>query len=202
MEKIIKEGKELETILDELCNELNITKEELYYNTTSKKSGLFSKNTTIVVEAYTRSDLINYIKEYLKELINNLGIEANFESIYRDGTIFIKIHSNQNAILIGKGGNTIKSLEVILKQYLLSTLNIRPYVSIDIENYKEKNESRLIRTAKKLAKEVSSTKMEVHLEPMSPYNRRLIHNALTNFKGVKTESEGEGLSRHIVIKPE
>ena len=122
MEKIIKEGKELETILENLTNELNITKEELYYNTTSKKSGLFSKNTTIVVEAYTRSDLINYIKEYLKELINNLGIEANFESIYRDGTIFIKIHSNQNAILIGKGGNTIKSLEVILKQYLLSTL--------------------------------------------------------------------------------
>ena len=44
--------------------------------------------------------------------------------------------------------------------------------------------------------------MEVHLEPMSAYDRRLIHNALTNFKGIKTESEGEGINRHIVIKPE
>ena len=53
----------------------------------------------------------------------------------------------------------------------------------------------------KLAKEVNNTKMEIHLEPMSPYDRRLIHNALTDFKGIKTESEGEGQDRHIVIKP-
>ena len=202
MEKIIKEGKELELILKEILEENNISSEELYYKTSTKKSGLFGKNTTIVVEGITRNKLIEYIKNFLTELTTNLGVEANFETKFRDGTIFIKIHSNNNAVLIGKGGNTIKSMEIILKQCIQNNFGIRPYISLDVENYKEKNESRLIHTAKKLAKEVSATKMEVHLEPMSAYDRRLIHNALTNFKGVKTESEGEGINRHIVIKPE
>jgi spoIIIJ-associated protein len=201
MEKIIKEGKELEPIISEILNEFNLKEEELYYKYYTKKSGLFGKNSTIVVEAITKDSLIKYIKSFLEELTTNLGVEANFESKFRDGTIEIKIHSNNNAILIGKNGNTIKSMEIILKQHIQTTYGIKPYIKLDVENYKEKNEHRLISLAKKLAKEVNNTKMEVHLEPMSPYDRRLIHNALTDFKGIKTESEGEGQDRHIVIKP-
>ena len=75
MEKIIKEGKELETILNEIIREENIKLEELYYKYKTKKSGLFGKS-SIVVEAVTRNNLIEFIKDYLKELTNNLGIKV------------------------------------------------------------------------------------------------------------------------------
>lgn len=200
MEKIIKEGKELELIINEILEEQKITKEELFYSYSNKKSGLFGKS-SIVVEAITRNDLIDYIKDFIKELTGNMGIEVNIESKIRDNVILIKIYSNNNPILIGKSGNTIRALETIVKQYIQTNLGIRTYINLDVENYKEKQEKRLIRLAKTLAKEVIQTKMEVHLENMNAYDRRIIHNALTDFKGIKTESEGEEPNRHIVIKP-
>lgn len=200
MEKIIKEGKELETIINEILTEENITKEELYYKHFSKKTGLFGK-TTIVVEAVTRTNLIEFIKEYLKELTNNMGVEVTFETRIRDNSIIVKMYSDSNPVLIGKNGNTIKAMETILKQKIQTDFGFYAYVTLDVENYKEKQEKRLIHLAKKLAKEVAKTNVEVHLENMNAYDRRIIHNALTNFKGIKTESEGEEPNRHIVIKP-
>ena len=70
-----------------------------------------------------------------------------------------------------------------------------------MSNYKEKNQKRLEWLAKKTAKEVVETKMPVSLDNMTSYERRIIHNILTDFKGVKTESEGEEPNRHVVIKP-
>lgn len=202
MEKIIKEGKELELLLENICDEYSINKDELYYNVKNKKSGLFNKNNQVVVEAIKRSDLIEYIKSYLKELINNLGLEVSFETKIRENVIVIKMYSNNNPILIGKNGNTLKSLEVLVKQRIQTDLGINCYISLDVENYREKQELRLKRLAKKLAKEVYQTKIETHLEDMNAYDRRIIHNTLTDFKGVKTISEGEEPHRHIVIKPE
>ena len=89
-----------------------------------------------------------------------------------------------------------------VKQRVSTDLGIHPLINLDVENYREKQASRLEHMAKKLAKEVVKTKMEIHLENMNAYDRRIIHNALTNFKGIKTESTGEEPERHIVIKPE
>ena len=200
MEKIIKEGKELETIINEILEENSLTKEEIYYRYYNKKSGLFSKS-NLVVEAITRDNLIEYIKTYLKELTTNMGFDVTLETKVRDDSIYIKLYSDNNAILIGKNGNTLKALETIVKQKINTDLGIHIYLTLDVENYKEKQEKRLVHLAKSLAKEVTKTKMEVHLENMNAYDRRIIHNALTNFKGIKTESEGEEPNRHIVIKP-
>ena len=73
--------------------------------------------------------------------------------------------------------------------------------NLDVSNYKEKKKKRLEWLAKKTAKEVVETKMPVSLDNMTSYERRIIHNILTDFKGVKTESEGEEPNRHVVIKP-
>ena len=200
MEKIIKEGKELENILEEILSENSLEKNDLYYRYYNKKSGLFGKN-NIVVEAITKNDLLDYIKEYITELLSNMGFEVSLETKIIDDSIYIKIYSNNNAILIGKNGNTLKALETIVKQRVNTDLKIHIYLILDVENYREKQEKRLIHLAKSLAKEVTKTKLEIHLENMNAYDRRIIHNALTNFKGIKTESEGEEPNRHIVIKP-
>ena len=127
---------------------------------------------------------------------------VNFETKLRDDNLYIKIYSSNNPILIGKGGNTLKALEQVLKQKINTDFGIRPLISLDVENYREKQVHRLERLAKNLAKEVIKTNVEVHLENMNAYDRRIIHNTLTDFKGIKTISEGEEPNRHVVIKPE
>ncbi len=202
MEIITKEGKELDVILDEICSENNVSKDDFYYTYNAKKNGLFNKNSSYEVKAYLKTELLDYIKEYLEELLTNMGLTVNFESKMREGVMYVKIYSDNNPVLIGKSGNTLKALEVIVKQKINTEFNIRPYLNLDVENYKEKQQKRLERMAKELAKEVSKTKVEVHLDNMNAYDRRIIHNVLTDFKGVKTESEGEEPNRHVVIKPE
>ena len=200
MEKIVKEGKDLEIVLKNLLEENSLSQDEIFYKYYNKKSGLFGKS-NVVVEAIIKNDLIEYIKQYLIDLVTNMGFDVSLETKIREDSIYIKLYSNNNSILIGKNGNTLKSLETIVKQKINTDFGIHLYLTLDVENYKEKQEKRLIHLAKSLAKEVSKTKMEVHLENMNAYDRRIIHNALTNFKGIKTESEGEEPNRHIVIKP-
>lgn len=202
MEIISKEGKDLEVLLNEICEENNISRDDFYYKYTEKKNGLFNKNSLIELNVILKSELVEYVKEYLEELLTNLGLTANFETKLRENVIFVKIYSSNNSVLIGKGGNTLKALEHIVKQKVSTEFNVHPLINLDVENYREKQEKRLVRLAKNLAKEVVKTNVEVHLENMNAYDRRIIHNALTNFKGVTTSSIGEEPERHIVIKPE
>lgn len=202
MELINKEGKDLEEILLEIEKENNVKREDIYYKYTETKTGLIKKNFTYNVEALLKTSLLDYIKEYLEELLTNMGLEVNFESKLREDTIYIKIYSNNNPVLIGRDGKTLKSLENIVKQKINTDFGIRTYINLDVENYKEKKQHRLERLAKNLAKDVVRTKQEVHMDNMSAYERRIVHNILTNFKGIKTESEGIEPNRHIVIKPE
>lgn len=201
MEIIIKEGKDLEILINEICDELNITRDDFYYKYNEKKNGLFNKNSLITLKVILKKDLLEYIKSYLNELLSNMNIEANYESKIRENALYIKIYSNYNSALIGVHGSTLKALEVIVRQKIATEFDIQPIINLDVENYREKREKRLISMAKRLAKEVSKTKVEVHLENMNAYDRRIIHNALTNFKDVVTSSEGEEPNRHIVIKP-
>jgi len=202
MEIINKEGKDLEVLLTEVCEENNVSRDDFYYKYTEKKNGLFNKNSIIELNVILKSELVDYVKEYLEELITNMGLTANFETRLRENVIFVKIFSSNNPVLIGKGGNTLKSLEHLVKQKISTEFNVHPLINLDVENYREKQERRLVRLAKNLAKEVVKTNVEVHLENMNAYDRRIIHNALTNFKGVTTSSTGEEPERHIVIKPE
>ena len=202
MEIINKEGKDLDLLLNEVCEEYNVTKNDFYYRYTERKNGLFNKNSIIELKVILKSELVNYVKEYLEELITNMGLTANFETKLREDVIFVKIYSNNNPVLIGKGGNTLKALEHLVKQKINTEFNVHQLINLDIENYREKQERRLVRLAKNIAKDVLKTNVEVHLENMNAYDRRIIHNALTNFKGVITTSIGEEPERHIVIKPE
>lgn len=202
MEIIKREGKDLEILINEFCEENNLTKEDFYYRYNETSKGLFSKTSNYEVDIILKSDLVTYVKDFLTELLSNMNISANFETKLRDNVINIKIYSDYNPILIGKGGNTLKSLENIVKQKINTDFGIKVFINLDVEDYKEKQQNRLERMAKKLAKEVVQTKMSIELENMNAYDRRIVHNALTDFKGVITESVGEEPNRHIVIKPE
>ena len=110
------------------------------------------------------------------------------------------MYSDNNNILIGRNGQTLIAIQTILRQIVHNEIGIYPYILLDVENYKEKKNSNLERTAKRIAKEVQKTKIDVSLDNMNSYERRIIHNALSNFKNISTLSEGEEPNRHIVIR--
>ncbi len=113
----------------------------------------------------------------------------------------ISMYADNNAILIGKDGKTLKALETLAKQKVQNDYGVHVSISLDVENYKEKKIKNLEYMAKKVAREVRSTKVEATLENMNSFERRVVHNILTDFKGVKTISEGEEPNRHVIIKP-
>ena len=201
MEKIIKEGKEVDVILDEILTENNLSKDEIIYTVNDKKGKLFQGNLKEVT-VYKKETINNEIKNYLKDLVENMGLEVSFEMNTKDERTTIKMYSNNNPILIGKNGQTLKALETLAKQKIQNETGIHYKITLDVSNYKDKIKRNLERLAITTAKEVVKTKIPVALDNMTSYERMIIHNKLTDFKGIKTESEGEEPNRHIVIKPE
>ena len=199
--KVVTEAKTKEEALKKALKELNVEENEIFYTYEETKGKLF-KSGSFKITAYTKEDIMNIMKDFIKELCNNLGIDVSFETSIREKQFNIKMFSDNNAILIGKGGRTMKAIESITKQKVQNEIGIRVKLFLDVENYNDKRIKQLERLAINTAKEVRSTKVEVALDNMNSYERRIIHNKLTDFKGVTTESTGEEPNRHIVIKPE
>lgn len=200
MEKLISEAKTKEEALQNLLEKNHLKENDVIYSSYEQKNGLF-KGTKVVVEAITLEQALTYIKEFLKETLQKMGLEVSFESKIRDKQCIISMYSNNNPILIGRNGQTLKALETIVKQLIYNEIKVFPYISLDVENYKDKQISRLERLAKNVAREVGQTKVEVELENMNSYERRVIHNALTDNKYAYSESKGEEPNRRVVIKP-
>ena len=201
MEKIIKDGKVTEEVLEEILAENSLTKDEIVYTSHDKKGKLFQGNLKEVT-VYKKTDINDAIKEFLKEIIENMGLEVSFETTTKDERTTIKMYSNNNPIIIGKSGHTLKALETLAKQKIQNDTGIFYKINLDVSNYKEKIQKSIERLAKNTAREVAKTKIPVALDNMTSYERRIVHNVLTDFKGVKRESEGEEPNRHVVNKPE
>ena len=108
--------------------------------------------------------------------------------------------SDNNNILIGKGGRTLMALQTYIKQLLYNTTQEKISFVLDVENYKEKRIKGIEYLAKKIAKEVANTKVDVTLDSMNSYERRIVHEALSKDRYVYTESIGEEPNRCVVIK--
>lgn len=200
MEVYVYEGKNEELVLEKALSTLNVTENDILIKKEKVKGGLF-KSDSFKFTVIKVSDIQENIKEFLGELLKLMGLDIQFESSLREKQINIKMYSNNNSILIGKNGQTLSALSTIVKQYIFNQIGVYPYINLDVENYKDKQVSYLERLAKNIAREVRSTKQPVIMENMNSYERRIVHNILTDFKGVTTESEGEEPNRHVVVKP-
>ena len=193
------EGKTYEEAVEKALEELKVTEENLTIKVLESKQGLLKK--LVKVEVININDVIDYLKESVKEITELMNIKVNLEVRRREDTITITIFSDNNSILIGKNGKNIQAFQNIIRQIVPNSINEKYKIIIDVENYKEKRLITIERLAKRIAREVKSTKVEAKLDPMNSYERRIVHNVLTNNKFVYTESEGEEPNRYVVIKP-
>lgn len=167
----------------------------------STKGGLF-KSKKVEIEVIEKREVAKDIKNYLSKLLKDLGFTTNIEVKMNENIPTYTIYSDNDSLLIGKNGKNLHALSIVVNQYVKKEVGENYKFLIDVNAYKEKHEKALIRLAKKVAREVASTKIEAKMDSMNSYERRIIHNALTNNKKVYTESEGEEPNRYVVIKPQ
>ena len=199
MDKYIYEGKTLEEAINNACEDLKVTPENIIYNIIKEKNSLLKK--TVKIEVIIINEIIDYIKDLIVVITSYMNLKVNLEVRRRDDNILIKIFSNNNGILIGKNGKTIAALQNVIKQIIYTNTSHNLHIILDVENYKENRSKNIKYLAKKLAREVAQTKVEVKMDCMNSYERRIVHSTLAENKYVYTESAGEEPNRCVVIKP-
>ncbi|NCC71438.1 hypothetical protein EOM09_07720, partial [bacterium] len=161
----------------------------------------FEKHEDILeIVAIKIDETASYGAALLKVFLKNFNLDGKVETKIRDNQINYLIHSDNNSILIGKKGHILDALHKYLRQVIYTETDIYPQLILDVEGYKEKQIFYLERDAKKIAKEVQDTKIDVKMDPMNSYDRKVIHSVLADFKNIKTESIGEEPNRCVVIK--
>ena len=137
--------------------------------------------------------------KFIGELIHAMGYSANAEILSREEhKLLVRLSSEDSAILIGKKGKNLDALQLIANVYA-GKIGIAERIMIDCENYRIRREESLVRLAYTTADQVVTTKTSVLLEPMNPYERRLIHSTLADIRGVDTKSEGDGLYKQVRV---
>ena len=196
-------AKNLDEAITQALIRLEITSDQLEYEVIDKgSSGILGIGSRpAVIQAKRKFSLEGSAKDFLQEVLKTMGMEVEIGVIYDpvEKAMDIDLKGDDMGILIGKRGQTLDSL-----QYLTS-LVVNKYseeyvrVKLDIENYRERRKETLETLAKNISYKVKRTKRAVALEPMNPYERRVIHSALQGDRFVLTRSEGEEPFRHVVI---
>ena len=183
--------------------ELGVASDELEYEIIERGStgflGIGSK--PAVIKAKKKDSFIDDIHEYLKNLFRAMDIEANIKIDYNqeNSTMDIDVEGPDMGILIGKRGQTLDALQYLISLFVNKKSESYIRVKLDTENYRSRRKDTLENLAKNIAFKVKRTRRSFTLEPMNPYERRIIHSTLQNDKYVATRSEGEEPYRKVVI---
>jgi len=201
MEKHKYVGKTKEEAINLAKEELQEVEENLFIKELEVTQGGLFKKGKVEIEVIEKREVVQDIKNFLVKLLKDMGYSVNIEIKNKEEVPKYVIFSDNDALLIGKNGKNLKALSTIVNGYLNTELGRTYKFVIDVNEYKEKREQSLERLAKRVAREVATSKVEAKLDSMNSYERRIIHNILGNNKRVYTESEGEEPNRYVVIKP-
>ena len=201
MKEIQKSAKTVDKAIEEALLEFNAAREDVEIEVISEGSrgflGFGSKDAVVKVTEKFNPEKI--AKNFLREMFIAMGIIVNIETQLKDKQLLINLTGDDMGILIGKRGQTLDSIQYLVN--LVVNKGNAPYLSItiDTENYRQRRKETLESLAYNLAKKVRQTGKKVVLEPMNPYERRIIHSSLQNNRYVTTYSEGEEPFRNVVI---
>ena len=141
---------------------------------------------------------------FLKDLLKLMKIDADVKAKETDDGLLLVIISDTNGLLIGRRGETLDAIQYLVSLYYNKNRKENAYrrVTIDTEGYRARREETLRKLARRNALRVVKTGRSVKMEPMNPYERRILHSSLQNFRGVTTYSEGEEPNRAVIIAPD
>ncbi len=160
----------------------------------------YEENDLYTMEVVKKEDIKAFIKNYLTNVTNQMGLETKFEVNEDEDVFSVKMFSNNNPILIGKDGRTLTSLQNLLRQTISNQIKFNVKVNLDASNYKAKKEKFFGSDIKKIINDVLKTKDEIKLDPMNSYKRRIVHSIASEYYNIETESFGEEPNRYVVIR--
>ena len=183
------EAKTEEEAVDLACLDLGITLEELHYKVIEEKKGLFSKKT--VIECFDNQMVEEYMSAYIRRILEDMGFTVETATFFID--------TDNNSILIGKGGVILRTLNFVTKHAVQTEFGERLEISVDINGYKEERFKKVAALGKRLGKQVQRTHVDVKLDPMPADERKVLHSTIAQMDHLRTESQGEGKDRFITI---
>ena len=196
-------GKTIDEALENALRELKLTKEMVDYEVLEEGSkgflnfiGTKPARIKVIVKHNYKDDL----EDFLKNLLNNMNVKAEISIKEENESIFINLTGPKMGTIIGYRGETLDAIQYLCSLVANKDSN-NPYkkVVLDTENYRKKREETLIRVAEKTAYKVRKNNKAYKLEPMNPYERRIIHSALQDNEFVYTFSEGDEPNRKVVV---
>ena len=199
MKKEVFSGKTIEEAKENALNALNLLEDEVIFKELKETKTLFNKKCE--VEVIKKEDITEIVKEFITKIVTLMGFKPKIEYKVRDGFLHFNVIVDKAPLLIGRNGSKVDNLQIVTNAYLKEELGQYYKVYVDINDYKKMKEINIAKIAKNIAKDVYRSGCEVSLDPMNSYERRIVHNALTNNKNVRTESFGEEPNRYVVIKP-
>lgn len=203
MEYIEVSAKTIDDAITEACQKFTVTSDKLEYEVIDEgKSGLLGIGARpAVIKVRVKSSVEDKAKDFLKEVFAAMDLTVVSDVKYNEeeNSMDIELSGDEMGILIGKRGQTLDSLQYLVSLVVNKDTENYIRVKVDTENYRKRRKETLENLAKNISYKVKRTKRPVSLEPMNPYERRVIHSALQNDKFVSTHSEGEEPYRHVVV---
>ncbi len=199
LEIVKEEAKTKEEALENILKKTNLTQDDFFLKSEFVEGKLF-KSSKYIVSALKKEDVKNFITEYIENLSKLLNLDITSEILNNNESFNITLVSDNNAILIGKEGKNLNAIQTILRQAIKTEAGINLKISVDVGNYKLKKMKNIEIEVRKIAEEMEKSHLDVSLDPMNSYERRLVHNIINEYSNLTTESFGEGKDRHVVIK--
>lgn len=204
-DRISVSAKTIEEAVTKAMLELSATEDKLEYEVIDKGSsgilgGLIGSK-PVVISAWKKKTVIEEGTEFLEKVFATMGMNVEIQVDYNEEekVVSYNLIGTEMGVLIGKRGQTLDSLQHLVGLVVNKHSEEYIRVKLDTENYRERRKETLEGLAKNIAYKVKRTKRSVALEPMNPYERRIIHSTLQNDKFVYTKSEGEEPYRHVVV---
>ena len=203
MDYIEVSAKTVDDAITEACQKFTVTSDKLEYEVIEEgKSGLLGIGAKpAVIKVRVKSSVEDKAKDFLKDVFAamNLTVVVDVKYNEEESTMDVDLSGDEMGILIGKRGQTLDSLQYLVSLVVNKDTENYIRVKVDTENYRKRRKDTLENLAKNISYKVKRTKRPVSLEPMNPYERRIIHSALQNDRYVTTYSEGDEPFRHVVV---
>ena len=196
-------AKTVNDAITDACQKFVVTSDKLDYEVVEEGSsgflGIGSK--PAVIKARVKSSVKDTAKDFLDSVFQamNLTVVVDINYDEANNSMNIDLSGDEMGVLIGKRGQTLDSLQYLVSLVVNKDVENYIHVKVDTENYRQRRKETLENLAKNISYKVKRTKRPVSLEPMNPYERRIIHSALQNDKYVMTHSEGDEPFRHVVV---
>jgi spoIIIJ-associated protein len=222
VEEIQKSAPSVEEAVDAALSELGVSEQEVEVSVLQDPRqgvlGIGAQEAVVSVrlrrasEELSQDDLEEQgeiAAEFLEGVLSRIGISADVEPAFEEGTMYVDIlgpetvsddEDDDLGLLIGRHGQTLEALQELTRVVVVQRTGLRAKVVVDVEDYRRRQRSRLAAMAREVAKRVVRSGREEELDPMNPFERKIVHDAVAGVDGAQSSSTGEGMERRVVIR--